>query len=293
MMKNANEIFEYQSGVKSVWCPGCGNFGVFASIKNAFSELKIPRHNIAMISDIGCSSQEPHLFKVYGMDSLHGRVVPVAVGTKLANAELTVIAVGGDGGIYGEGLNHLINAARKNFGVKVLAVNNGLFSLTTGQVAPTTLKGFVTKTTPSGNLDEPVHPVPLMLASRATFVARGFTGDVQHLTYLVKEALSHKGFAFIDILSPCVTFNKVQTYDWYRSRVYKLEESGHDPSNFESALKEAYKDIETNYEKIPIGIFYKKEEPSYEEVDPILKKGALVKRKRVGKKEIESFISEM
>ncbi|MGC9132685.1 MAG: thiamine pyrophosphate-dependent enzyme [Candidatus Micrarchaeia archaeon] len=280
----------YESKVKPVWCPGCGNFGVFSSLKRAFEELKIEKHKIAIISDIGCSSQEPHLFSTYGLDSLHGRVVAVATGTKLANSELLVIAVGGDGGIYGEGLNHLINAARRNIGVKVIAVNNGLFSLTIGQVAPTTLKGMKTKTTPYGNPDNPITPIPLMLSSFATFVARGFSGDVEHLTYLIKEGIKHKGFALIDILSPCVTFNKLQTYEWYRQRVYKLEEKKHDKQNFEEALKEAFVDIKTNYEKIPIGVFYQKEEKSFEEIEPILSKGVLIKRKRINKDELKEFI---
>jgi len=283
----------YESSVKPVWCPGCGNFGVFSSLKRTFEDLKIENNKIAMISDIGCSSQEPHLFKVYGLDSLHGRVVAVAVGSKLANHELLVIAVGGDGGIYGEGLNHLISAARRNIGIKVIAVNNGLFSLTTGQVAPTTPKGVKTKTTPLGNPDLPVTPIPLMLSSGATFVARGFSGDIEHLSYILKEAVKHKGFALIDILSPCVTFNKIQTYEWYRQRVYKLEESNHDKKDFNKALEKAFEDIKTNYEKIPIGIFYQNEdEEAFEEKDIVLKKGALIKRKRITKEDLKKFVEE-
>jgi 2-oxoglutarate ferredoxin oxidoreductase subunit beta len=283
----------YESSVKPVWCPGCGNFGVFSSLKRTFEDLKIENNKIAMISDIGCSSQEPHLFKVYGLDSLHGRVVAVAVGSKLANHELLVIAVGGDGGIYGEGLNHLISAARRNIGIKVIAVNNGLFSLTTGQVAPTTPKGVKTKTTPLGNPDLPVTPIPLMLSSGATFVARGFSGDIEHLSYILKEAVKHKGFALIDILSPCVTFNKIQTYEWYRQRVYKLEESNHDKKDFNKALEKAFEDIKTNYEKIPIGIFYQNEdEEAFEEKDVVLKKGALIKRKRITKEDLKKFVEE-
>jgi len=283
----------YESSVKPVWCPGCGNFGVFSSLKRTFEDLKIENNKIAMISDIGCSSQEPHLFKVYGLDSLHGRVVAVAVGSKLANHGLLVIAVGGDGGIYGEGLNHLISAARRNIGIKVIAVNNGLFSLTTGQVAPTTPKGVKTKTTPLGNPDLPVTPIPLMLSSGATFVARGFSGDIEHLSYILKEAVKHKGFALIDILSPCVTFNKIQTYEWYRQRVYKLEESNHDKKDFNKALEKAFEDIKTNYEKIPIGIFYQNEdEEALEEKDIVLKKGALIKRKRITKEDLKKFVEE-
>jgi len=283
----------YESDVKPAWCPGCGNFGVFSSLKKTFEELKIEKHKVAMISDIGCSSQEPHLFSVYGLDSLHGRVVVVAIGTKLANSELLVIAVGGDGGIYGEGLNHLINAARRNIGVKVIAVNNGLFSLTTGQVAPTTLKGMKTKTTPLGNPDLPIAPIPLMLSSGATFVARGFAGDIEHLSYIFKEAFKHRGFALVDILSPCVTFNKIQTYDWYRQRVYKLEEKNHDKKDFNKALEKAFEDIKTNYEKMPIGIFYQNEdEEALEEKDIVLKKGPLVKRKKIEKEELKKFVEE-
>lgn len=250
-----------------IWCPGCGLYGILEALKKALAEAGLPNEEVVVVSGIGCSGQMPHFLKTYGVHGIHGRVLPVAEGIKMANPRLTVIGVGGDGDGYGIGLNHMIHAARRNVGVKYVVSNNQVYGLTTGQMSPTTLRGVKTKTTPYGSIDSPVNPLALALSAGATFVARGFSGDVLHLVALIKEALAHRGFALVDVLSPCVTFNRVNTYDWFRARVYKLEEVGHNPSDYSEAYKRALEWPTLDpYGKIPIGVFYRREDlPTYEE----------------------------
>ncbi|MFB6490910.1 MAG: thiamine pyrophosphate-dependent enzyme [Thermoproteus sp. AZ2] len=263
-----------------IWCPGCGDYGILEALRRALAELGLPNEQVAIVSGIGCSSQLPHFMKTYGIHGIHGRVLPVATGIKLANPKLVVIGVGGDGDGYGIGLNHLIHAARRNIGVTYIVSNNQVYGLTTGQMSPTTLKGVKTKTTPYGSIDTPVNPLALALSAGATFVARGFSGDVPHLASIIKEALTHRGFALVDVLSPCVTFNRVNTYDWFRARIYKLDSAGHDPSNYEEAYKRALEwPTLDQYGKIPIGVFYKREDlPAYEEEVSRLIGGAPIER---------------
>ncbi len=250
-----------------IWCPGCGDYGILEALRRALAEVGAKNEEVVIVSGIGCSSQLPHFMKTYGVHGIHGRVLPVATGIKVSNPKLTVIGVGGDGDGYGIGLNHLIHAARRNVGVVYIVSNNQVYGLTTGQMSPTTLKGVKTKTTPYGSIDSPVNPLALALSAGATFVARGFSGDVAHLAQIIAEALRHRGFALVDVLSPCVTFNRVNTYDWFRARVYKLESVGHDPTDFEQAYKRALEWPTLDpYGKIPIGLFYKREDlPAYEE----------------------------
>jgi len=257
---------EYSVNRPPIWCPGCGDYAILEAVKRALAELDIPNERVVVVSGIGCSAQLPHFLKVYGIHSIHGRALPVATGVKLANPSLTVIAVGGDGDGYGIGGNHLLHAARRNIDITYIVSNNQVYGLTTGQAAPTTLRGVKTKSTPYGALDYPLNPIMVALAAGATFVARGFSGDVRHLTWLVKEAIRHRGFAIIDVLSPCVTFNRVNTYDWFRARVYRLEDVGHDPTNFEEAVKRAMEWPTGSPDgKIPIGIFYRVERETFDE----------------------------
>jgi len=258
---------DYAVNRPPIWCPGCGDYGILEALRRALAELSVPNHEVVVVSGIGCSSQLPHFMKTYGIHGIHGRAVAIATGVKLANPKLKVVVVGGDGDGYGIGLNHMIHAARRNVGLTYIVSNNQVYGLTTGQMSPTTLKGVKTKTTPFGAIDEPVNPLALALAAGATFVARGFSGDVAYLTTLIKKALTHRGFALVDVLSPCVTFNKINTYDWFRARVYKLEEVGHDPSNYYEAYKRALEWPTLDpYGKIPIGVFYATEDkPTYEE----------------------------
>ncbi len=250
----------YDTPQKPTWCPGCGDFGIWAAIKNALAELDIPAHQVVIVYDIGCGGNMASTIKCYGFHSLHGRTLPVAVGAKLTNKDLTVITVAGDGGFYGEGGNHFLHTARYNANIVSLVCNNRLFSLTTGQASPTSEIGMISKTTPFGEVKQPLNPMELALASGATFVARGAAFEIPHLTNLIKQAIQHRGFSLIDIFQQCVTFNKTNTVEWYKQRIYKLEEAGYKPNNYKAALE---KSLET--EKLPIGVFYKIDKPTYEE----------------------------
>ncbi len=280
------------SGIKPVWCPGCGNYGTYASIVSALSELRIEKEKILMVSGIGCSSAMPHQFSTYGIHSLHGRLLPVAVGAKLANDSLTVIGVGGDGDGYGIGVGHLIHTARRNIDMTYIVANNEIYGLTTGQASPTTLMGAKTKSTPLGSIETPENPISVALAAGASYVARGFSGDPVHLAGLIKGGITHKGFAIVDVLSPCIPFNDLNTYDWFKQRVYKLDQAGHDPSNLDSALGKALEAERSGWAKIPIGIFYSKERPTYSELNMTLSKGPLVMQPDPTKQQILDAINE-
>lgn len=285
-------VENFTSEIKPVWCPGCGNFGTYASIKAALSELGIARESVLMVSGIGCSSVMPHPFSTYGIDSLHGRLIPVATGAKLANGDLTVIGVGGDGDGYGIGVGHLIHAARRNVDITYIVVNNQIYGLTTGQASPTSMMGAVTKSTPFGSIESPENPISMALAAGASYVARGFSGDPAHLTGLIKNGISHKGFAIIDVLSPCVSFNALNTYDWFRQKVYKLEGTGYDPADIDGAMSKALEAEKSNWTKIPTGLFYRKERPTYDNLDMTLAKGPLVKQPYPAKQQVLDVIEE-
>jgi 2-oxoglutarate ferredoxin oxidoreductase subunit beta len=255
------------------WCPGCGDFGVLKSIKEAILELGIPPHEVLIVSGIGCSSNLPGFIRAYGVHSLHGRAVPVATGAALANHALHVIAVGGDGDGYGIGMAHFIHAMRRNLNLTYIVMDNEVYGLTTGQASPTTTEGHKTKSTPRGNVEKPVQPLALALASGATYVARGFSGDQKQLTKLTVGAIAHRGFSLIDVFSPCVTFNKLNTYSWFKERVYKLEDDkGYDPSDLMGAMR---KSMEFG-SRIPIGLLYRTEKATYEDTEPVLARGPLV-----------------
>ena len=268
------EMKDFKPEVAPDWCAGCGDFGVLNALFQACAEIDLPPRELLVVSGIGCSSNLPGFIRAYGVHSLHGRALPFATGAKLANHAMTVIATGGDGDGYGIGLNHFIQAMRRNIDVTYIVMNNEIYGLTTGQVSPTSETGMKTKTTPHGNLEQMLNPMALALASGCGYVARGFSGQPKHLMKLYVDAIRHPGFALIDVFSPCVTFNKVQTYDWFRKRVYKLEETDHDPSSFHSAMDRA---LEWG-EKIPIGLLYRNPNPppSLHVQDPGLQSGVLV-----------------
>jgi 2-oxoglutarate ferredoxin oxidoreductase subunit beta len=262
------------AGLKPAWCPGCGNFGILRALNKALVELGIEPHQVLLVSGIGQAGKLPHYTKGNVFNSLHGRPIPPAIGAKIANPELVVIAVSGDGDAYGEGGNHFIHAARRNHDITYLVHNNQVYGLTKGQASPTSDLGFVTKTTPYGATN-PVNPVALAIVSGASFVGRSFAGDVGHLSNLIKKGITHRGFALIDILQPCVSFNHKNTFQWYRERVYKLEsEDGYDPGDKKAALEKA----QEWGDRIPIGIIYRTELPTYEEQLPALSKGPLVRQ---------------
>jgi 2-oxoglutarate ferredoxin oxidoreductase subunit beta len=260
------------AGLQPAWCPGCGNFGILKALNKALVELEIEPHKVLLVSGIGQAGKLPHYTRGNVFNSLHGRPVPPAVGAKIANSGLVVIAISGDGDAYGEGGNHFIHAARRNHDITYLVHNNQVYGLTKGQASPTSDPGFVTKTTPYGAAN-PVNPIALAIVSGASFVGRSFAGDVEHLAGLIKKGITHRGFALIDILQPCVSFNHKNTYSWYRQRVYKLDdEDGYDPGDKKAALEKA---LEWG-DKIPIGIIYREELPVYEDQLPALRRGPLV-----------------
>jgi 2-oxoglutarate/2-oxoacid ferredoxin oxidoreductase subunit beta len=263
-----------KSDTKPTWCPGCGDFGVVAAIELAVKRLQIPSHNVCLVSGIGCSSNLPHFLSSYGFHAIHGRSIPVAEGIRWANHELTVIATGGDGDGFGIGAGHFVHAMRRNVDLTYVVMDNQIYGLTTGQASPTSMMGQKTKSTPTGVIENPIEPMALALASGATYIARGFSGDVKHMADLIANGIQHKGFSFIDALSPCVTYNKLNTFDWFRQRVYKLEGAGHDPTNIGAAWTKA---LEWG-DKIPIGLFYQTEKPTYEELEEVLAAGPLLKQ---------------
>ena len=264
----AVEVKDFKPEVHSDWCPGCGDFGVLTALYQACAQLQIPPHNLLVVSGIGCSSNLPGFVRSYGAHTLHGRLLPFATGAKLANQEMTIIGTGGDGDGYGIGLNHFIQAMRRNIDVTYIVMNNEIYGLTTGQVSPTSETGMKTKTSPHGNLEGMLNPMALALAAGCGFVARGFSGQIKHLVALYKAGIQHKGFALIDVFSPCVTFNKLNTYQYFRERTYKLEDEEHDTGSFHAAMDKA---LEWD-PKIPIGLFYRNPDPRppLDSLDPAL-----------------------
>ena len=252
---------DYTSKYKPTWCPGCGNFSIFPATKKALADLGIEPHQVAMIFGIGCSSNGSNFYHLYSFHGIHGRSLPVAMGVKMANHQLTIIADAGDGDAYGEGLNHLLHTARSNIDLTYLVHDNHLYSLTQGQMSPTTQKGTRTKSTPFGSLLTPINPLATALVSGATFVAQGWSGDILHLTELIKKAITHKGFALINILQLCPTFNKINTFDWYKLKIYKLEEAGHQPGDLGKAMVIAM----NQNGRLPLGVLYQKSEQTYNE----------------------------
>lgn len=266
------EMADY-AGSKPAWCPGCGNFGILTALKNALVALEIEPYRVLMVSGIGQAGKLPHYTKGNVLNVLHGRTLPAASGAKIANPELIVIAVGGDGDGYGEGGNHFINTVRRNHDITYLVHNNQVYGLTKGQASPTSDFGFVTKTTPQG-ADIPLNPIAVAIAAGASFVSRSFAGDVEYLSQLIMQGIQHHGFALIDVLQPCVSFNHKNTYAWYRERVYKLEENGYNPGDKMAAFEKA----QEWDDRIPIGVIYREEKATYEERLPALSRGPLVRR---------------
>jgi 2-oxoglutarate ferredoxin oxidoreductase subunit beta len=270
------QLEDFESNDPIAWCPGCGNFPILKALKQAFVELDKKPSDIVIVSGIGQAPKTPHYLRCNTFNGLHGRTLPVATGIKLANHELTVLAEGGDGDGYAEGGNHFIHAMRRNIDITYLVHNNQVYGLTKGQTSPTSGLGFVTKTAPTGTMSPPLNPLLLAIAANCSFVARGFAGEVEHLTGLIKAAVQHKGFAFIDILQPCVSFNRVNTFKWYAGRVYHVD----DDAEYDSSdMLEAFQKAQEWGERIPIGIIYKKKRPSLNEKLPAIRDISLVRQK--------------
>jgi len=262
---------ERYKGQPPAWCPGCGNFAILKAFNEAMAELNIEPHQMTVVSGIGQAAKLPHYTRCNTFNGLHGRTLPVATGIKLANHAMPVIVTTGDGDCYGEGGNHFLAALRRNVNIKLFVHDNQIYGLTKGQPSPTTAEGTVAKNAPLGVLSEQFNPMALAVALDCSFAARAFAGDAVHLKGLMKEAMNHKGFALIDILQPCVTFNKVNTYEWYSKRVYHIE-SGYDPEDRAAAFTRA---LEWG-DRIPIGVIYRNHRPTFEERLPMISDKPLV-----------------
>ncbi len=267
-------VKDYAESIQIAWCPGCGNFAILQALRKALVDLEIEPHQVLFVCGIGQAPKLPHYTQGNVFNGLHGRTLPVASGAKIVNRELIVIGIDGDGGAYGEGVCHLLATMRRNVNITYMVHNNQVYGLTKGQASPTSDLGFVTKTTPLGAIQS-LNPLALALASDVSFLARGFAGDIEHLSGLLKMGIEHRGFSLIDILQPCVSFNHKNTYQWYRERVYKLEDERYDPSDKMTAFTKA----QEWGDRIPIGLIYRTERPVYEEQLPVLKEMPLVKQK--------------
>ncbi|MEM0336722.1 MAG: 2-oxoacid:ferredoxin oxidoreductase subunit beta [Candidatus Caldarchaeum sp.] len=277
-------IVSYRTPVHNDWCPGCGDFGILSAIQMALADLQIPPHKVAVFSGIGCSGKTPHYINAYGIHTLHGRVLPFALGAKLANPSLTVLAVGGDGDGLGIGAGHFVNTGRRNVDFTYVLFDNGVYGLTKGQASPTLPRGMKTKSLPKPNVNDAVNPIALAVVSGYTFVARGYAYDTRYLKELIKKGIQHEGSAFIDVLQPCPTYNDIMTKEWYGGedrivdgkpfpRIYKLEDTGYDgevkSGEPEEVNAKKLQAIAKSFEwgdRIPVGVFYQNRfVPSYEE----------------------------
>lgn len=258
-------VKDFRNDVRPNWCPGCGDFSVQASIQRALADLNIEPHNVAVVSGIGCSGRISGYINSYGFHAVHGRALPTAQGVKLANRDLTVIAAGGDGDGFGIGLNHFMHSVRRNMDVTYIVMDNHIYGLTKGQHSPTSPHGFVAKTTPEGNIEEALIPTQIALAAGISFLAQGFSSDVKQLVSLIEQGIQHKGFSLINVFSPCVTYNKFNTYDWFRENIVNLDDrEGYDPTNHSLAMQTV---IET--QGLATGLIYRDESrPSYQELIP-------------------------
>jgi len=260
----------YKGKVHPDWCPGCGDFSVLAALQTALFELDIHPYQVVVISGIGCSSNLPGFINTYGMHTLHGRALAVGTGMRMGNHDLKVICVGGDGDGYGIGGNHFVHTMRRNVDLTYIVMDNQIYGLTTGQTSPTSVKGMKTKSTPHGSVENPINPIPMAIVGGATYVARGYSAKQRHLVDLIKGAVAHPGFALVDVFSPCVTYNKDNTYQWFNPRVRVLEERGYQPDDFHKAM-----DLGHQWgEEIPIGLFWRRTDlPTLEDLEPVLQDG--------------------
>lgn len=253
------QALDFATGRRPTWCPGCGDNAIWTALRTALANLQQPPEKTVIVYGIGCSGNMANFVKVYGFHGLHGRGIPVAEAVKIANPELTVIVVGGDGDGLGEGLGHFIHSLRGNHDITYLMLDNQVYGLTTGQTSPTSPQGYKSKSTPAGVIELPINPVALALAARGTFVARGFAGDLPHLTSLIMEALTHRGFSYVDILQPCVTFNHLSTYEWFSERVRKIT------GNEAAGDRERAIALAETADQLPIGVFYQESRTTYHE----------------------------
>nr|WP_321399126.1 2-oxoacid:ferredoxin oxidoreductase subunit beta [uncultured Desulfobacter sp.] len=264
----------YESAYKNQWCPGCGNFGILEAMKDALTKLNIAPEKLLIVSGIGQAAKTPHFLKCNFLHGIHGRALSLALGAKIANQDLNILVNSGDGDCYGEGGNHFIHAVRRNADMTLLVHDNRIYGLTKGQASPTSARGMTTPTQPDGVISEPLNGPALALTMGAGFVARGFSGNVTHLSSLIQAAIEYKGFSVIDILQPCVTFNRVNTAQWYKDRIYEMDDTKN-RDDFHEAMKLAF---ETG-DRIPVGILYARQKQEFISQIKVLEKGPLIDRR--------------
>lgn len=281
---------DFRNNVKPNWCPGCGDFSVQAAIQKAAANVGLEPEEVAIITGIGCSGRLSGYVNSYGLHSIHGRSLPLAQGVKMANKDLTVIASGGDGDGFAIGMGHTIHALRRNMDMTYIIMDNQIYGLTKGQTSPSSAKGFVTKTTPKGNIEQNIAPLELALSSGATFVAQSFSSDIKELTHIIEEAINHKGFSFVNVFSPCVTYNKINTYDWFKENLTKLA----DIEDYDSSNKNQATQTVIDKESMITGIIYQdKETPSYEQQLEQLDETPLVKKSlKLEENQFEELVSQ-
>ena len=252
---------DFATATPSWWCPGCGDYGVLSALKSACAELGLQPKDVAFVSGIGCSGKISGYLHAYAFHGVHGRALPVATAVKLANRDLTVIAAGGDGDGYAIGAGHFIHALRRNADVTYIVMDNQTYGLTKGQSSPTSATGYVAGTSPNGSAEAPINGLALALAAGGTFLARGFSAQPKQLVEMMKAAIRHRGFSVVEVMSPCVTYNKTNTYAWFKENVDDVgRDSTYDPSDRSRAF-----DVLTSGGKIPLGIIYREERPTFEE----------------------------
>lgn len=282
------DIKDFKSNDEIAWCPGCGNFGILNAVKKMLAKLNKPPKDILLVSGIGQAAKLPHYVNCNCFNGLHGRALPVAAAAKIANRNLTVLVTTGDGDCYGEGGNHLIHNIRRNIDITVIVHDNQIYGLTKGQASPTTDPEYVTKIQEEGVVLEPLHPLEMAVALGAGFVARGYSLDIEHLSWLMEEGIRHKGFSLIDVLQPCVSFNRKNTFEWYSKRVYKLnDDSSYNPEDKMAAYEKAHE----WGDRIPIGIIYKAEKETYEEKRGLSQRIPLVEE-QIENIDVTSVLSE-
>jgi len=265
----------YLADVELAWCPGCGNFGIRQALARAFALLDLPPHRAVVVTGIGQAAKMAHYVRVNGFNGLHGRTVAAAAGIKMARHDLTVIADSGDGDLYGEGGNHLLHNIRRNVDITVLAHDNRVYGLTKGQASPTAVHGFKTKAQPFGSLSAPFNPAALAVAMDAPFVAQGFPLDLDGTAELIAQAVRHNGFSLVNLLQPCPVWNRVNTFAWYKERVFRLDDEGHDPTDRQAAFAMA---TAGGDERLFTGVLYRREAPTFEGQHPVLQESALADR---------------
>ncbi|MEK8130148.1 2-oxoacid:ferredoxin oxidoreductase subunit beta [Paenibacillus filicis] len=281
---------DFRNNIKPNWCPGCGDFSIQAAIQRAAAGVGLEPEQLAVVSGIGCSGRISGYINAYGFHGIHGRSLPIAQGLKMANRELTVVAAGGDGDGFAIGMGHTVHAIRRNINITYIVMDNQIYGLTKGQTSPRSAEGFKTKSTPSGSIESALSPLEVAIAAGATFVAQSFSSNLKQLTSLIEEGMKHEGFSFINVFSPCVTFNKVNTYEWFKENIVNLEETpDYDSSNRALAMN---KIMETN--SLVTGLIYQdKSRKSYESLVTGFKEEGLNKANlHLTEQEFDKLVSE-